>query len=140
MNTPKWRDVETPVGKVLGPIEVCEVNHHAWVDAMNESFVASTQAQVFILQVWNVSHINLSTLRTMSSKELYPEERLIIPTTIPEISRTYLGESRVRQLSGDGGHAVIKVKPGGEEFSVFLLKTEDESMQVKSVFGPFESK
>jgi len=140
MNSPKWRDVETPVGKVLGPIEVCEANHHAWVDAMNEQFVASTQPQVFILQVWNVSHINLSTLRTMSSKELYPGERLIIPTHIPEISKTYLGESRVKQLSGEGGHAVIKITHGGEKFKVFLLTTEDESMQVKSVFGPFVSK
>jgi beta-lactamase superfamily II metal-dependent hydrolase len=140
MNTPKWRDVETPVGNVLGPVEVCEANHHAWVDAMNENFVASTQPQVFILQVWNVSHINLSTLRTMSSKELYPGDRLIIPTNIPEISRTYLGESRVKQLSGNGGHAVVKVTRGGKEFKVYLLTTEDESMQINSVFGPFQSK
>lgn len=140
INTPKWRDIETPVGKVLGPVEVCEANHHAWIDAMNEQFVASTQPQVFILQVWNVSHINLSTLRTMSSKELYPGERHIIPTNIPEISKTYLGESRLKQLSGDGGHVVIKITPGGKEFNVFLLTTEDESMQIKSVFGPFKSK
>jgi beta-lactamase superfamily II metal-dependent hydrolase len=140
MNTPKWKDVETPVGKVLGPIEVCEVNHHAWVDAMNENFVASTQAQVFIMQVGNVSHINLSTLRTMTSKELYPSDRHIIPTNIPEISKIYLGESRLKQLSGDGGHAVIKVTQGGNDFKVFLLTTENESMQVKSVFGPFECK
>jgi len=139
-NTPRWRDIETPVGKVLGPIDVCEANHHAWVDAMNENFVESTQAQIFILQVWNVSHINLSTLRTMSSKELYSGERLIIPTKIPEISKTYLGESRVKQLSGDGGHVVIKVTDGGEKYKVFLLATEDELMKVKSVFGPFESK
>lgn len=140
MNTPKWRDIETPVGNVLGPIEVCEVNHHAWIDAMNESFVASTQPQVYILQVWNVSHINLSTLRTMSSKELYPDERLIIPTNIPEISKTYLGESRVNQLSGEGGHVVLKVNPGGKKYSVYLLKTSDESMQVTSVLGPFKCK
>lgn len=140
INTPKWRDVETPVGKVLGSIEVCEVNHHAWIDAMNESFVASTQPQVFIMQVWNVSHINLSTLRTMTSKELYPGERLIIPTNIPEISKTYIGENNVSKLTGDGGHVVIKVNPGGKKFNIFLLTTEDESMQIKSIFGPFECK
>jgi len=135
--TPEWHDVETPVGKVLGPIEVCEANHHAWVDAMNENFVASTQPQVFILQVWNASHINLTTIQTMSSKELYPGDRLIIPTSIPELAKKYIGQSRVDKLSGDGGHAVIKVKPGGEEYLIYLLKTDDESMQINSVFGPF---
>lgn len=138
-NAQKWRDIETPVGKVLGPIEVCEVNHHAWVDAMNENFVASTQPQVFVIQVWNVTHINLSTLRTMTST-LYEGERMIIPTNIPEITKTYIGENNVQKLTGDGGHVVIKVKPGGNEYSVYLLKTEDESMQVKSVFGPIQCK
>ena len=140
MNTPKWHDIETPVGNVLGPIEVCEVNHHAWVDAMNESFVASTQPKVFIIQVWNASHVNLTTIKTMSSKELYPGERHIIPTNIPELAKKYIGQERVKQLTGDGGHVVVKVKSGGEEYSVFLLSTEDESMQVKSVIGPFECK
>lgn len=135
--TPKWHDVETPVGKVLGPIEVCEANHHAWVDAMNENFVASTQPQVFILQVWNASHINLTTIQTMSSTELYPGERHIIPTSIPELAKKYIGQSRVNKLTGNGGHVVVKVKPGGKEYNIYLLSTDDESMQIKSVHGPF---
>lgn len=135
-----WKDIETPVGKVVGPVEVCEANHHAWIDAMNESFVASLQPQIFVLQVWNVSHINLTTIRTMSSKELYPGERHIIPTNVPEISKIYIGESRVKQLTGDGGHVVIKVHPGGKKFNVYLLKTDDESMHIKSIYGPFDCK
>jgi len=138
--TPKWRDIETPVGKVLGPVEVCEANHHAWIDAMNESFVASTQPQVFILQVWNVTHINLSTLQTMNSKELYPGDRLIIPTNIPELTKEYIGEANVKKLTGDGGHVVVKVNPGGTEYKIYLLATNDESMKIKSVYGPFECK
>lgn len=135
-----WKDIETPVGKVVGTVEVCEANHHAWIDAMNESFVASLQPQIFILQVWNVSHINLTTLRTMSSTELYPGERHIIPTNIPDISKTYIGESRVKQLTGDGGHVVVKVQPGGRKFNVYLLNTDDESMRIKSFYGPFDCK
>ena len=140
MNTPDWQDIETPVGKVLGPLEVCEANHHSWVDAMNENFVESTQAQVFILQVWGVSQINLSTIRTMASKELYPGDRYIIPTNIPDISKIYLGNSGEKQLSGDGGHAVIKVSKGGDSYKIYLLNTEDESMHVESIFGPLRCK
>lgn len=136
----KLLDIETLVGEVVGPIEVCEANHHGYIDAMKESFVTSTQPQVFILQVVAVSHIDLTPIQTMSSKRLYPDERLIIPTNIPEIAKAYLGESNVKKLTGDGGHVVIKVKPGGKEFKVFLLTTQDESMRIKSIYGPFECK
>lgn len=61
---------------------------------------------------------------------------MIIPTNIPEITKTYIGENNVQKLTGDGGHVVIKVKPGGKEYLVYLLETKDESMQVKSVYDP----
>jgi beta-lactamase superfamily II metal-dependent hydrolase len=136
----EWLDIETPVGKVLGPIEVCEANHHAFYDAMNEFFIESTQAQIFIIQVVSVFNIDRTTINAMSSKRLYPGERLIIPTQIPEIAKNYIGELNMKKLTGDGGHVVVKVKPGGKEYSVYLLTTQDESMQVKSVYGPFKCK
>ena len=131
-----WRDIETPVGKVVGPIEVCEVNHHSYVDAMNESFIVSTQPQVFIIQAWNARHNNLTTLRAMSSTELYPEKRHIFSTNIHEFAKNYLGQN-LDKFSGYGGHVVIKVQPGGDEYKVYLLTAQDESMSIKSEFGPF---
>jgi beta-lactamase superfamily II metal-dependent hydrolase len=136
INTPKWNDLETPIGKVLGPIEVCEANHHAFVDAMNESFIASTQPQVFVIQAWNARHTNLTTLRAMSSTELYPEKRTVLSTNIHGFSENYIGKY-MNQISGYGGHIVIKVQPGGDTYKVYLLSAEDESMTIKSVFGPF---
>ena len=139
INTPVWKDVETPVGKVLGPVEVCEVNHHSYVDAMNESFIASTQPQVFVIQAWNARHINLTTLRAMTSTELYPGDRYVFSTNIHEFATNYLGKN-IDKISGYGGHVVIKVLAGGDEYKVYLLSAKDESLSIKSEFGPFTSK
>jgi beta-lactamase superfamily II metal-dependent hydrolase len=133
-----WRDIETPVGKVVGPVEVCEANHHAWIDAMNESFLSSVKAQIIIMQVYHVTHFNLSVMNGMANKKLNPNLKHIIPTVIPEISKAYFGDDELKKVSGNGGHIVIKVAPGGKTYSVFILSSDDESYSVKSVYGPFK--
>jgi len=137
INAEAWRDIETPVGKVVGPVEVCEANHHAFINAMNESFLSNVKAQIIVIQVWHVSHLNLSVMQSMANKSLNPNLKYIIPTNIPEISKAYLGEEQIKKLSGNGGHVVIKVAPGGKQYSVFLLTTEDESFRVKTIYGPY---
>ena len=103
LGTESWRDIETPVGKVVGPVEVCEANHHAWINAMNESFLSSAKAQIIVMQVWHVTHLNLSVMESMSNKGLNPNLKHIIPTNIPELSRAYLGDDQIKKLTGDGG-------------------------------------
>jgi hypothetical protein len=137
MNTESWRDIEIPVGKAVGPVEVCEANHHAWIDAMSEPFLSSVKAQVIVIQVWNARHLNLSVMNSMSNKNLNPNLKHIIPTNIPEISKAYLGDKELKKVSGDGGHIVLKVAQGGKQYSVILLTTEDESFRVKSIYGPY---
>lgn len=136
-NSLEWEDIETPVGKVVGPVEVCEVNHHAWWNAMNANFIASLRPQVYIMQVWNVSHFNIETLERMQSRRIYEGERDIFATNTPDISRLYVG-SYLRELKGDRGHVVVKVTPGGDSFYVYMLDDMTESYQVKSVHGPYK--
>jgi beta-lactamase superfamily II metal-dependent hydrolase len=137
LNTPAWRDIETPVGQVVGPVEVCEVNHHAYVDAMTDSFIASVQPQVFVVQVWNTTHLSLNVLQSMISRNLYPGDRNIFMTFIPEVTRQYLGEENMKNVSGSAGHIVIKVAPGGKQFSVIQITPSDESGIITGVYGPY---
>lgn len=137
LNSDQWGDIETPVGKAVGPVEVCEANHHAWINAMNEQFLSSVKAQIIVIQVWNVTHLNLSTMQSMANKNLNPNLKHIIPTYIPSLSRAYLGNEQIKKFTGDGGHVVIKVAPGGKQYSVLLLTTQDESFLVKSIYGPY---
>jgi len=137
MNTPEWKDIETPVGKAVGPVEVCEVNHHAYVDAMNDSFISSLRPQVFVVQVWNARHLNLNVLQSMISQGIYPGKREIFLTHIHPFTTSYLGEGNIGRLTGKGGHVVIKVSPGGNEYKVILLETDNESFLIRSVHGPY---
>lgn len=137
LGTESWRDIETPVGIAVGPVEVCEANHHAWIDAMNESFLSSVRAQVIVMQVYHVTHFSLAVMNSMSNKKLNPNLKHIIPTNIPEISRAYFGDEEIKKVTGDGGHVVVKVAPGGKQYSIILLSTEEESFKVKSIYGTF---
>jgi hypothetical protein len=73
----------------------------------------------------------------MTNKNLNPNLKHIIPTFIPELSRAYMGNEQIKKFTGDGGHVVIKVAPGGKEYSVLLLTVSDESFLVKSIYGPY---
>lgn len=137
LDTQQWRDVETPVGEVLGPVEVTTANHHAWIDAMNEQYLHHIKPQIIVIQVWHATHLNLSVMQSMANKSINPNLEHIIPTNIPQLSRDYLGDDQTKKLTGDGGHVVIKVKPGGDEYSVYLVNETDESFNVKSTYGPF---
>lgn len=137
-NADTWRNIERPVGEAVGPVEVCEANHHGWIDAMSDYFISCVRPQVFIIQVWHVTHLGLEVIRDMSSRGLYPGDRDIFPTKIPEITKSYIGEENVKKLTGDGGHVVVKVEPGGNKFHIFLINDTDESFTVKSVYGPYE--
>lgn len=137
-NAEAWRNIEKPVGEVLGSVEVCEVNHHAYIDAMSDYFISCVQPQVFIMQVWDVLHLNLVTLGAMSSKGLYPGERDIFATNVHELARQYLGEANMSRVTGSDGHIVIKVEPEGHRYYVYVLNASDESYSVKSLHGPYE--
>lgn len=137
INAEVWRDVETPVGEILGPVEVCTANHHAWIDAMNEQYLNYTKPQIIVVQVWHATHLNLSVMQSMSNRGVNPNLEHIIPTNIPQLSKDYLGEDQIRKLTGEGGHVVIKVEQGGNQYRVYLINETDESFNVKSVYGPF---
>ena len=51
-----WRDVETPVAKAVGPVEVVVPNHHGNRDSTNAFFVSALRPRLWILPVWSSDH------------------------------------------------------------------------------------
>lgn len=133
-----WKDIETPVGLVTGPVDVCVANHHA-KDAMGEGFIKAVRPQVFVIQGFALSHPDAAALRNMLSHKIYPAERDVFTTQIFDVNRTVLGENLVDQLKSTKGHIVIRVKPGGNSFNVYVLDDSSESFIVKGIYGPYES-
>lgn len=46
----------------------------------------------------------------------------------------------IDKITGYGGHIVLRVKPGGKIFYVYMLDDSDFEYRVKSIHGPYKSK
>lgn len=136
---PAWMDVETPVAKAVGPVEVAAANHHGNRDSTNAFFVETLRPRLWILQVWSSDHPGHDVLDRMLSRRLYPDDRYVFATNMPQANRDVIGPM-LDELLSRRGHIVVRVEPGGGEFRAFVLEDSDESMRVTAVHGPYESR
>ncbi len=136
---PLWHDVETPVAKAAGPVEVAVASHHGNRDSTNAFFVSALRPRLWILPVWSSDHPGHDVLARMYSKRLYPGDRDVLATNMLPANKHVIGPLLERLLS-DQGHIVIRVQPGGGEYSAIILEDSDESMRVKAVHGPYSSR
>ena len=67
-----WQEIDTPVGLVTGPVDVCKANHHAYYDAMGVPFLQAVRPRVHIIQVWSPSQPAANILARMLSSGTYP--------------------------------------------------------------------
>lgn len=131
-----WQDIETPVGLVVGPVDICEVNHHAYYDAMGISFIQAVRPRVFIIQSWAPSHPSPSVIARMMSTWTYPGPRDVFATNMMEETRVVIG-SRIDEMKSCQGHIVIRVNPGGESYMIYILDDAGENFRIKAILGPY---
>lgn len=131
-----WQDIETPVGLVTGPVEVCLANHHAHFDAMGIPFLQAVRPRVHIIQSWAPSHPAASVLARMMSKWTYPGPRDVFMTNLMEETHVVVG-TRIDDMKSTQGHIVIRVNPDGESFMIYILDDSEESFKIKSIHGPY---
>lgn len=136
-SAPDWYDLETPLARVVGPVEVAISNHHAFRDAMNETFLKSLSPRVIITLSWSSNHPHESTFPRLVSEEIYPGPRDLFITNLIPAAREILGEENVRKFKGTQGHVVVRVDPGGERYHIFVLNDQSEDRFVLSSFGPY---
>jgi hypothetical protein len=91
------------------------------------------------LQVWSSDHPGHDVLARMLSKRLYPDDRFVLATNMPQANRDVIGPL-LDELLSQQGHIVIRVEPGGARYRALILEDADESMQVKAVHGPYSSR
>ncbi len=134
----KEYNYEAVVGRAVGPVTVCKTNHHAFRDAMTREFVQEVRAQAYVTCVWAPSHIQDCNMKWISSRQLYPGERTLFCTQVPDRARKAWPEAKWWKDVAPQGHVVVKVAPGGDSYRVYVLESADESMRVKrcSAFRP----
>jgi beta-lactamase superfamily II metal-dependent hydrolase len=116
-----WRDIETPVAEVTGPVDVAVANHHGYYDAVGPAFVRALRPKVFIIPTWHISHPNTEQLERMQR-----QSREIYATNLTEISKL-LNARLLPGVASTEGHVVVRVHPGGDTFEVMVLDNSDES-------------
>lgn len=133
-----WRDMETPVGLVTGPVDVCIANHHAYLDAMSTLFLQSTRPRVHIIQSCCPTHPSSNVLRRILSSQTYPGPRDVFSTNIMDATRVVIGPA-IDNLKSQQGHIVIRVDPGGDAYKIYILDDTEENFKITAVHGPYKS-
>lgn len=138
--TPAWRDVETPMVRATGEVDVATMDHHGNRDAVNDNQVRLLKPRVWIGQSWSSNHPGHEVLIRMTSPHLYKAPRDLFATNMLEANRLVIGPLIDRVYKSQQGHIMLRVMPGGKEYWIYILDDASRERKVKSVFGPYHSK
>ena len=129
-----WKDIETPIAMVTGPVEAMKANHHGNYDANSVPFLSKLSPRVIVIQSWGASQPAMSVYRRMTDPKVYTGKRDIFVTNIMQETKTAFDVSK---LKSEQGHVVIRVYPSGE-YEVLVLDDSREGYFVKK-FGKYVS-
>lgn len=134
---PQWFDVETPMARAVGKVEALTLNHHGNRDATNMNFVETLNPKVVVQQLWCSDHPGQEVYQRLIYDGEGMEKRDIFSTNMhPETLVTY-GPWFKDNYKSTGGHVLIRVDPGGNLYSVFIL--DEATLKVKQKHGPYTS-
>lgn len=123
-----WKDIETPVALVTGPVEAIKANHHGNYDANSVPFLRTLRPRVIVIPTWGASQPAMSVYRRMISKKTYPGDRDIYVTNIMEETRIAYNLDALKSAQG---HVVIRVYPDSS-YEVIVLDDGREGHYIKS--------
>jgi hypothetical protein len=81
---PWWRDMETPVAAVVGPVDVMTMDHHGNRDTMNGNILRALRPRVIVQQNWLSAQPGEEVVVRLASKEFYPGPRDVFSTGMAE--------------------------------------------------------
>lgn len=127
-------DIEEPVSRVIGKVEVMKASHHCTSLANSSELLGAARPDVVVANVWRDVQPNAATLGRIvkSSPECDIFLTNIAPKNVPNIGQ-YAGNINSMQ-----GHVVVRVYPGGKRYMVYVLEDADMSYRVKGAYGPYD--
>jgi hypothetical protein len=131
-----WMDVETPVARVAGRVEVAVANHHGYFDACGPDFVRLLDARAYVIPCWHLSHPGQAQIQRLLGDWPGVARHDVFATEMLPGNRL-LNERFARQLRSTQGHVVIRVAPGGDSYSIYVLDSSREVGSVTLKSGPY---
>ncbi|HZF65631.1 MAG TPA: hypothetical protein VEZ55_14150, partial [Chitinophagaceae bacterium] len=135
-----WRDVETPIAKAIGEVDVATMDHHGNRDAVNEFMVRTLKPRIWIGQSWSADHPGHEVLIRMTTPHLYAGPRDLFSTNMLAANKHVIGGLIDRAYKSQQGHVLVRVLPGGKQYYVIILDDNQPELKVREVFGPYTSK
>jgi beta-lactamase superfamily II metal-dependent hydrolase len=132
---PAWHDLETPVAKVVGPVDVALLDHHGWLDTTNSFFLKTLQPRVVIVPAWHATHPDHGVVRRLISKGI-PGTRDLFVTELLDAPRAILSYMP-DPFKSTHGHIVVRVTEGGTAYMVYILEDADDRRRIIGIFGPY---
>lgn len=119
-----WLDVETPIARAAGPVDVAAADHHGYFDADGPGFVEALQADAYIVQAWHATHPAMATLQRLLNA--WPDRALrdVYITRLAPESRAVNGRF-LPSVKSVEGHVVVRVDPDGR-YRIFVTDSRDE--------------
>lgn len=137
---PWWRDVETPVAAVVGPVSAMTLDHHGNRDTINGNLLRALRPRVIAQQNWLSAQPGEEVVVRLESQEFYPGPREVFATGMAPETRAAIGPIMDRIYRSYGGHIVIRVAPGGSTYDVFILNDTDDVRKIVARYGPYQSR
>ncbi len=123
-----WNDVQTPVSKIIGKVDVALADHHGYRDSMNENLLKALNTNVIVLPIWDLYHPHPAAM-TRIVKQGVPE---IFPAGITEQRRNEMLEKGLGDQIRPDGHIVVRVYNGGSKYQIFVLN--DRSLDYEIIY------
>jgi hypothetical protein len=135
-----WLDVETPIAKAAGEVDVATLDHHGNRDACNAFWAETLRSQVYVQQSWCSDHPGQEVFYRLNADRPGLPKADLFATYIHEETKIAYGPWFADTYKSMEGHVVIRVMPGGKEFYVYVLDARSVKPKVKKKFGPYLSR
>jgi beta-lactamase superfamily II metal-dependent hydrolase len=126
----EFRSMEALAAPVIGAVDVATLNHHGNRDSQNEYFVRTIRPRVWIGQSWTSNHPGEEVLRRITSTDIYPGERDLFTNFFSAANSTVIGRRGISSYKSTSGHIVVRVKPGGDEYDIYILNDKTPEKEI----------
>lgn len=138
---PDFQSMEAQIAALIGAVDVATLNHHGNRDSQQGYYVRTLRPRVWVQQTWSSDHPGHDVLRRIMSSTIYPGPRDLFATDMLEPNINVIGDSFVnRAYKARKGHIVIRVQPGGDHYSVYVLNDSTADKHIVSEHGPYQSR
>lgn len=131
-----WKDIEAPIAKIVSQVDVMKANHHGTSNCNSQALLNKLKPEVVLCHVWRDVHPNPETVNRFFAAN---NSSKIFLTNLDPGNRERLGSNAAKMRSANG-HIVVRVDPGGSQYTVYVLDDTNQKYEVKSIHGPYDSK